>query len=152
MVRFSKKIEYALGTLQFLGMNPNEFYSARELSEILNIPYEFLSKTLAKLAKSKILNSNFGTKGGYQLSVNPKELKFSQILSALDEPINVVECVYGDEDICERSSICMIKTPMFQLQSKINELISSTTLEDLLNFADKSTIQNSEQKVKQVLG
>lgn len=150
MVRFSKKIEYALGTLQFLGMNPNESFSARELSQILSIPYEFLSKTLAKLAKSNILSSNHGIKGGYQLIVDPKELKFSQILEALDEPFTVVECVEGDENSCQRSDICLIKTPMFQLQSKINELIGSTTLADLLNVNQKFTQISNFEKFENV--
>lgn len=150
MVRFSKKIEYALGTLQFLGLNPNESFSARELSQILNIPYEFLSKTLAKLAKSNILSSNHGIKGGYQLIVDPKELKFSQILEALDEPISVVECAEGDESICERSSICLIKTPMFQLQSKINDLIGSTTLADLLVYVQNFTQNQNLEKIENV--
>lgn len=146
MVRFSKKIEYALGTLQFLGLNPESSYSARELSEILSIPYEFLSKTLAQLAKSKILNSNLGIKGGYQLAISPNELKFSQILDALGEQINVVECLSGDEEICERSSICMIKSPMYSLQNKINELIGSTTLQDLLNtYLFNHKIENVKQ-------
>lgn len=148
MVRFSKKIEYALGTLQYLGLNPKESFSARELSETLNIPYEFLSKTLAKLVKSKILISNQGMKGGYQLAISPKELKFSHILEALGETINVVECVTGDEDICQRSSVCLIKTPMFELQAKINELIGSTTLEDLMKFVKENRKnQNVEQTV-----
>lgn len=147
MVRFSKKIEYALGTLQFLGLNPSESYSARELSEALSIPYEFLSKTLAKLAKSKILISNQGIKGGYQLGVPPKELKFSQILEALDETVNVVECVAGDEEICQRSSICLIKTPMFELQTKINELIGSTTLEDLLKIVKENRENHNVQQM-----
>jgi Rrf2 family protein len=94
-------------------------FSARELSENLNIPYEFLSKTLAQLAKSDILISNFGTKGGYQLAKEPKEIRISAIFKALNEPLSVVECVSGDESICERSNICLIKTPMQQLQEKI---------------------------------
>ncbi len=149
MIKFSKKIEYALGTLQYLGLHPKSSFSAKELANTLNIPYEFLSKTLAQLAKSNILISNQGMKGGYQLAVLPKDLKFSQILEALNEPINVVECASGDEEICERSNICLIKSPMFQLQMKINELIGSTTLEDLLKLI-KEDSQN--QNVKQVVG
>ncbi len=150
MIRFSKKIEYALGTLQFLGMFRGVSFSARELSENLNLPYEFLSKTLAQLAKSNILVSNFGTKGGYQLAKEPKDIKISEVLVALNEPLSVVECATGEEDGCERSTICLIKTPMFELQEKITNLIGSITLEDLINFSESRDI--SKKNVKQKIG
>ncbi|MGB9770965.1 MAG: RrF2 family transcriptional regulator [Candidatus Kapaibacteriota bacterium] len=148
MVRFSKKIEYALGTLQYLGLNPTTSFSARELSEALNIPYEFLSKTLAQLVKSGILNSNQGKKGGYQLAILPREVKFSQVLEALGEPLNVVECATSDDEICSRSNICLIKTPMFQLQAKLNEIIGSMTLEDLISILNEN---NENQNVTQMV-
>lgn len=152
MVKFSRQVEYALGTLQFLAKNPDDSFSARELSEILNIPYEFLSKTLAKLSKSKILNSNYGIKGGYQLAINPKDLKFSQILNALDESVNVVECTVESEDVCQRSPICTIKIPMLHLQTQINQIINSTTLMDLINLNQNENDAYKEISVKQVLG
>jgi len=147
MIKFSKKIEYALGTLQYLGMFKGVSFSARELSENLNIPYEFLSKTLAQLAKSNILISNFGTKGGYQLAKEPKEIRISAVFKALNEPLSVVECVVGDETACERSNVCLIKTPMFQLQEKITNLIGSITLDDLINLSilGKDETNNVEQ-------
>ncbi len=134
MVKFSKKIEYALVALHYLSNNPEAYFSARELSEILNIPYEFLSKTLAKLAKSEILISNHGAKGGYKLNKSPRKITFYQIFASLEEHLNVVECLSNEDEICQRSAVCTIKTPMFQLQNKINELIGNMTLEDWLKF------------------
>ncbi|MCX7879404.1 MAG: Rrf2 family transcriptional regulator [Ignavibacteria bacterium] len=132
MIRFSKKIEYALGTLQFLGLHQNTPISARELSIKLKIPYEFLSKTLQQLARSGIVIANYGIKGGYHLAKKPSEIHFSDIIDALDENASVVDCVDGLEASCERYNYCNIKNPLLELQSKIFELIRSTTLEDLL--------------------
>lgn len=134
MVKISKKIEYALVVLHHLSNNPENYYSARELSEILDIPYEFLSKTLAKLAKSEILISNHGAKGGYKLNKSPRKITFNQIFASLDEHLKLVECITSENEICQRSAVCTIKTPMVQLQNKINELIANMTLEDWLKF------------------
>lgn len=142
MVKFSKKIEYALVALHYMSNNPETYYSARELSETLNIPYEFLSKTLAKLAKSEILISNLGAKGGYKLNKHPKKITFYQIFASLEEPLNVVECITSEDEVCQRSSICTIKSPMFQLQNKINELIGSMTLEDWMKFPSFDNVIN----------
>ncbi len=135
MIRFSKKIEYALGALQYLGIHSNDSFSAREISEQLDIPYEFLSKTMQQLARYGIVDSNQGVRGGYRLINSPDSIKFADILKALDEDSGIVTCFAEDDEACERSSICLIKSPMFQIQSKIDEIIASTTLADIIHYA-----------------
>lgn len=132
MIRFSKKIEYALGALQYLGTHPNDSFSAREISGQLGIPYEFLSKTMQQLARFGLINSNQGVKGGYRLTNPPEKVKFTDILKALDEDSGIVTCFAEDDESCERSSICLIKSPMSLIQSKIDEIIESTTLADII--------------------
>ncbi len=134
MIRFSKKIEYALDALNFLGMNPTSSFSAREISERLNIPYEFLSKTMQQLAKKGIVRSISGVKGGYVLSISPENIKFADILGALEEDSYVVECFADGDDCCQRNEVCTIKTPMMVIQSKIDSIILSTTLADILSL------------------
>lgn len=132
MIRFSKKIEYALGALQYLGTHPNDSFSAREISEQLDIPYEFLSKTMQQLARFGLVNSNQGVKGGYRLTNPPENIKFTDILKALDEDAGIVTCFAEDDETCKRSSICLIKSPMSLIQSRIDEIIASTTLADII--------------------
>lgn len=135
MFKFSKKIEYAILAMQFLAKNETELVSAKEMSDKLNIPYEFLSKTLQKLMKSSLIESQQGTKGGYQLSKNSKQITVEEVILAMDEKPGIVDCLNNGEvkhENCSRSGECSIKTPMFHIQGKINEIFKTTTINDLV--------------------
>ncbi|MGQ9818511.1 MAG: RrF2 family transcriptional regulator [Candidatus Kapaibacteriales bacterium] len=134
MIKFSKKLEYALIALQFLGENSEDSFSAREISQILNIPYEFLSKTLQQLSKKGILSSNQGIKGGYKLNYDPKDLKLNNILDSLDENVSIVTCFSDDVGECRLINFCNIRSPMKFIQDKIDNVIAEITLEDLFNY------------------
>lgn len=134
MVRFSKKLEYALFALQFLGENPDESFSAREISQVLNIPYEFLSKTLQQLARKGLVASNQGIKGGYKLNRQPKEIKLKNVIESLDENVSIVTCFSNESEECRLINFCMIRSPMRFIQDKIDSVIASITLQDLFNY------------------
>lgn len=134
MIKFSKKLEYALFALQFLSENPEDSFSAREMSQVLNIPYEFLSKTLQQLSKKGVLVSNQGIKGGYKLNYEPKELKLSYIFNSLDENVSVVACFSDDAEECRLINSCGIRSPMKFIQERIDKVIAEITLEDLFNY------------------
>lgn len=136
MIRFSKKLEYALFALQFLGENSEDYFSAREMSQFLNIPYDFLAKTLQKLARKGIVISNQGIKGGYKLNIDPKNIKLSKIFESLDESVSLVTCFSDQAGECRMIDFCGIRSPIKLIQDKINNLIATITLKDLINYED----------------
>lgn len=132
MLRLSKKIEYAMLALQYITNKKDELATAKEISESLGIPYEFLSKSLQALNKKGILESQQGTKGGYLLSRSADKISVDEIIRALDEKQGIVECVAGKtEDQCDRMDVCTIKDPMVNLQHQINSIFMKTTLAQL---------------------
>ena len=133
MIRFSKKVEYAILALQFLSNKEGGFATAKEMSDTLNVPYEFLSKLLQTLMKKGLIVSNQGVKGGYKLSRPAQEIAVDEVFRALDEDKGVVEC-YGDHNEhgdCSRKEICNIRTPMGIIQGKINDIFKQTTIANL---------------------
>ncbi|MBK9226265.1 MAG: Rrf2 family transcriptional regulator [Ignavibacteria bacterium] len=53
MIRFSKKVEYALMALKFISASNPRLVTAREISDKVNIPYDLLSKILQRLKSEK---------------------------------------------------------------------------------------------------
>jgi len=129
MLRLTKKIEYAILAMQYIAGNPNKLITAKEMSERLNISFEFLSKTLQALMKNALIVSHQGKSGGYSLTRSPESISISEIINALDETSTVVECA-SEEDIlnCNRQNVCTIRQPMNSIQSKINSIFEQTTL------------------------
>jgi Rrf2 family protein len=132
MLRFSKKTEYAILATQYLTQNNNRSVSAKEISDNMNISYEFLAKTLQKLMKAGLIRSTQGVKGGYELVKKPEEFTIGEIIDVLEGNISIVEC-FDDNDIltCGRSDACSIRGSMKKLQGKINNILKTTTLAEL---------------------
>ncbi len=129
MLRLTKKIEYAILAMQYIASNPNKLISAKEISEKLNISFEFLSKTLQTLMKFGLISSHQGKSGGYTLAKEPTDISISEIINALDENQSVVECAADADSLtCGRQSDCTIKKPMNNIQNKINSIFEETTL------------------------
>ena len=129
MLRLTKKIEYAILAMRYIDSHPDKPVSAKEISESLNISFEFLSKTLQALIKYGLINSQQGKSGGYFLAKNSSEITISDIINALDEHSEVVECAAEDEpSSCDRLKDCTIKQPMHNIQTKINNIFNQTTL------------------------
>lgn len=133
MVRLTKKIEYGLIAILYIALKaPGELTTARELSSHFSIPPELMGKVLQKLARHQIIASIQGVKGGYQIARQLEHIKISDVVSAVEGPIQVVSCVvaHGGQS-CEQSYYCNIKKSMEIIQSRIIELFDSITLKEL---------------------
>lgn len=132
MFRLSKKVEYAIIALQYMASKENELVSAKEMSENLNISFEFLSKTLQSLMKHDLVQSHQGIKGGYSLARKSDEITLSEVINCLDEKSGIVECLNSDKaGDCGRTTDCTIRDPMHHIQNKINNIFSNTTISEL---------------------
>ena len=69
------------------------FVSIYNISENTEIPNEFLAKIFSELKKAGIVDSGRGKFGGFNLTKNPEEIKLSEIVEALEVPLNSYDCV-----------------------------------------------------------
>lgn len=133
MIRFSKKVEYALMAIKFISSSSPRLVTAREISEKINIPYDLLSKILQRLKTENILSSIQGTHGGYLLAESPDKIYLSQVMQAMDADKALTECLEsGKEGECCLEDTCSIKTPLTRLQQEVEELFKSKTISDLV--------------------
>ena len=66
MLRFSKKVEYALIAMLYMAdKDPGELTTARELSDKYDISLELMGKLLQSLTRHDLITSVQGAKGGY---------------------------------------------------------------------------------------
>ena len=137
MLRISKKTEYAIIALvDMAGNGGNQLVTAKDLSERYNIPREILGKVLQSLAKKKLIESHQGVKGGYQLLFPLDEININKVITAVDGPIQLVDCAVVDECNCGQIDYCNIKNPMEFIQLELNRFFDNITLQD---FKDRHT-------------
>jgi len=131
MLKLSKKTEYAI--IAILDMSSNEkekLCTAKDLSLKYNIPKDILGKVLQSLAKKNIITSYQGVKGGYHLQKSLHQINVNTIISAVEGPINLVNCNHKELCHCEQLDYCNIRRPMEFIQLELTKFFNAITLQD----------------------
>jgi Rrf2 family protein len=127
----SQTSEYALRAMSWLAAAPPGVpVRARDLSEGSGIPPHYLSKVLRRLVLADLLVSQKGQGGGFVLSRQPEEIRFLDVLAAVDAYPAEGRCAFG-WGACNQTNPC----PLHETWSELNDLVrhwaSTTTLADV---------------------
>ncbi|MBI5464163.1 MAG: Rrf2 family transcriptional regulator [Ignavibacteriales bacterium] len=134
MFQLSKKVEYGLIVLRHMAMKPRgQVFTAKELANEYEIPYELLAKVLQKLAKSGIVVSMQGVKGGYALGQKPEAIIVSDIIRVIEKERPMLAGCYVDGPLsCSIFDICTIRKPLEKIQKNINSLFDKMTIQEIV--------------------
>ena len=133
MLHITKRVDYALITLAHLALHPGQRFSARELAEAYVLSRTLTANVLKLLARSEIIRSLRGTKGGYELAVNPSQLPVGRVVELLEGPLQLAACIGEDADSmsCTVSPVCPVKHSVLKIQLKIRDVLYGQTIADL---------------------
>ena len=121
--------------------------SAKEISDVLGLSFDFMAKTLQSLLRSGVLSSQQGTRGGYKLARKPEEISLADIINSLEEKSALVECMSDDHSDCSILENCTLRNPINILQIKIDDLFRTTYLSELVSNVNNKKINISFEKV-----
>lgn len=126
--------EYALLSLEEIKKSHDPI-GANQLSAKLNIPKSFLAKILQNLAKASILESKKGSKGGFILADDPRNIPIANVLVAAEGKMPHVFDCSANPDKCPKGviGICVVTPFLANFQKHIEEFLKDMTLEDILN-------------------
>jgi len=132
MLRLSKKADYALMAMKHLARKSDSAAStsAREIAEQYDIPIELMAKVLQRLARSGLLTSHQGTRGGYTLSKSTTSISVADIIQAIDGPLTVTACSTQDEG-CEQFTKCNIRDPLWRIKDRILASLAECSLREI---------------------
>lgn len=140
MLRLNRKTEYALLAIEHMvrkEIQQKAPTSTREVSEAYHIPNPILAKVMQKLAGKGIIKSVHGTKGGYVLTKKPADISVVDIITIFDGTVAVADCFKEEKITCPQWNGCLIKTPFYELNRKIHDLLAQTSIADLAMGREK---------------
>ena len=125
--------EYALLSLVTLA-TATEAMDTETLAHKLSISKSFLAKILQSLARSGILKSYKGVKGGFVLIRPKEEITLLSIMQAAEgKALSVFDCSSGLGNCPgEKENSCHIYPFIHNLQGRIDEFLEGMTLADIL--------------------
>ncbi len=123
--------QYAIRILSYIANNREKsLYNAKELAEILSIPYKFLTKIMTDLVKAEFIISIRGRDGGYKLSKPASDVTVIEILDIFNEFVNYEQCVLGIGK-CDGEHKCAMHDRWIEPKNLIQKMFEETTLENL---------------------
>ncbi len=102
------------------------------------ISLKYLEQLIRPLKRAGIVAGLRGAAGGYRLSRPPSRITVGEIIRALEEPMNPVECL-DDSGLCERSDQCTARNIWIHLSQSIQRTLDGITLEEILHHQQGRT-------------
>ena len=130
-VIFSKKCEYGMQAILYLAVKENNsLVSAEEISKVLKIPREFISKILQSLKESGLISSSKGKSGGFSLAKPASKIKLLDVVAAIDGLDMFESCVLGFPE-CSPTHPCPVHNTWGTLRNQAYDMLGSETIDRL---------------------
>ena len=107
--------------------------SLTDISLRQNISLAYLEQIFIKLKNKNLVKSVRGAKGGYVLETPPEEIRISNIISAVDEEVKMLNCKKNSKKGCNnKSTKCITHNLWDELDQHIHGFFEKVKLQDLV--------------------
>ena len=142
-MKLTTKGRYAVMAMADLASYQNgKPVSLNDISLRQNISLSYLEQLFSKLKNGKLVKSVRGPSGGYVLDKNPKEIRLSNIIFAVDEEVKTLNCKKDSKRGCNgKNTKCITHNLWDDLEQHINTFFENKNLSDLLKQNNGSVKQ-----------
>jgi Rrf2 family protein len=131
LMQIPRRVDYGLRAIIYLSTQDSEkCCSIAEIAREQNVPKKFLEKIIQDLMRRGLIRSKRGSCGGYTLARMPDQISFYDVIEALEGPIAVNVCM-NEELSCDQLPRCAMVGVWSEIQQKVKEVFTRTTLADL---------------------
>ena len=134
-MKLSTKGRYSvMAIVDLAGHSRGRPISLAEVAERQEISLSYLEQLFAKLRRAGLVKSVRGPGGGYLLGRDPGEMRISDIILAVDEPIRATRCMPGQPFGCRGNRTrCQTHDLWEELGNQIYLYLSSVTVSDVVH-------------------
>ncbi len=108
--------------------------TGRELAEVEQLPVDYVEQILGRMRRAGLVRSTRGAHGGYELAQTPASISIRAVIEASESTTFDLHCVTHPvgEERCSSSHTCSIRPVWMLLQQRIDDVLDSVHLDDLL--------------------
>ena len=108
----------------------------KEIAKNQGLSGSYLENILLVLRNNKIIDTSRGVNGGYVLTRPPESITIYEIVTTLEGPLSIVDCVEEPKD-CEKSTDCLTRDVWCEVAKAVRDVLQGITLQDLLDREKK---------------
>jgi Rrf2 family protein len=107
-MKLSTKSRYGLRILLQIAYESKDIKAVKgkDIAWKQNISEAYLEQIMIPLKNAGFVKTLRGCRGGYALDKRPEELSVLDVIELFEGRLKLVKCV-GDDDACERCSVCL---------------------------------------------
>ena len=122
----------AVDSLFFIAAHPEkQDFSVDEVAQAQHVSPSYLAKTFQQLVKGGLLRSHRGSKGGYFLSRQPRDITLLDIAIVFEGASPMYEC-NANAKHCSLGPKCLILSTFNEAERRMHEVLRGVSLQDLL--------------------
>ncbi len=146
MLRLTSRIDYGIRALARLAeSSPRGVMTAIQLSEVEQIPVQFLEQILVSLRRAGLIRSIRGPGGGYTLARPANQITLKEVFEVLEGPTVLVKCLDpSNEEGCDWQKKCVARLLFERLQQSLLQILEETTLADLVRMGREAGVLEPE--------
>ncbi len=133
MLSIGRTSSYAISALSLLAQRGERWVLLSELAAAAGAPAPYLSKLLHRLARSGLVRTKRGYKGGYSLARPAKALSALEVIEAVEGPDPLCECLLGRE-FCTDERACPTHRFWKVERGRIRALLADLSLDAIAEF------------------
>jgi len=141
-MRLTTKGRFAVTAMVDLALRQNRGpVTLAAISERQHISLSYLEQLFGKLRRAKLVSSVRGPGGGYCLAKDLGAVSVTDIILAVDEPIDATQC--GGKENCHDDQKCLTHDLWAALNERIFDYLGAVSLRQLVDA------QNAKEAAKQ---
>lgn len=127
-MKLSTKSQYGLKACYILAKSYNlKMTSASVLEKEIDVSSKYLEKIMRMLSARGIVGAERGANGGYYLTKDPKDITAGEIVRALEDDMEIVECVVSPCKKCPTGAVWK------KLYDAINGVLNDISLQSMID-------------------
>ena len=128
MIKLSNLADYAVELMCCIALKPADVHSSAGLAAFTQIHLPTVSKILGTLVRAGLLTSHRGLNGGFTLARSADEISITNIVEAVDGPVQLTNCLGEGESDCGRISSCGTRSQWHRINEAVKDALGSVLL------------------------
>lgn len=135
-LKLSTKGRYGVTALYELALHYGEgAVSLKSIAMKQGISEHYLEQLICTLRNAGLVKSIRGAQGGYMLARDPHDVTIGEIITIMEGPIALVDCLLtsaeADDQICAKACKCVTRGVWEKVCDSISNVLNGITLADL---------------------
>jgi FeS assembly SUF system regulator len=132
MLKLTRFADYGVVLITHIAGARQPVRTAQSLSEATGIPLPTVSKLLSSLARAGLLRAVRGAHGGFRLDRDPSEISVADVISVVDGPIALTQCLEAGTHTCEIQRLCPSRYAWGTINRAVQKALTDLSVADLL--------------------